>query len=139
CFFESACLLCCVACLGLDAWIEGFCVFFQAEDGIRDFHVTGVQTCALPILTGAAGTGDAVGAGEASCSAAASGAGGSAASLPGPAAGCAPSSGCSVGSVGLSCAGALTVSISTSTSSSSEVVGSTTDSAGCASSSVSGG
>src|SRR5690606_40640586 len=28
-----------------------FCIFFffQAEDGIRDFHVTGVQTCALPI------------------------------------------------------------------------------------------
>src|SRR5690606_3012150 len=25
-------------------------VFFQAEDGIRDFHVTGVQTCALPIF-----------------------------------------------------------------------------------------
>src|SRR5690606_39956038 len=25
---------------------------FQAEDGIRDFHVTGVQTCALPILAG---------------------------------------------------------------------------------------
>src|SRR5690606_37115505 len=25
--------------------------FFQAEDGIRDFHVTGVQTCALPILS----------------------------------------------------------------------------------------
>src|SRR5690606_40892598 len=25
--------------------------FFQAEDGIRDFHVTGVQTCALPIFT----------------------------------------------------------------------------------------
>src|SRR5690606_39592808 len=23
--------------------------FYQAEDGIRDFHVTGVQTCALPI------------------------------------------------------------------------------------------
>src|SRR5690606_40161387 len=23
--------------------------FFQEEDGIRDFHVTGVQTCALPI------------------------------------------------------------------------------------------
>src|SRR5690606_39529491 len=22
---------------------------FQAEEGIRDFHVTGVQTCALPI------------------------------------------------------------------------------------------
>src|SRR5690606_39961138 len=25
--------------------------FFQAEDGIRDFHVTGVQTCALPIYS----------------------------------------------------------------------------------------
>src|SRR5437870_13804199 len=25
--------------------------FFQAEDGIRDGHVTGVQTCALPIST----------------------------------------------------------------------------------------
>src|SRR5258707_5955420 len=27
---------------------RGFC-FFQAEDGIRDIGVTGVQTCALPI------------------------------------------------------------------------------------------
>src|SRR5207249_2503020 len=26
--------------------------FFQAEDGIRDRNVTGVQTCALPILMG---------------------------------------------------------------------------------------
>src|SRR5690606_40644497 len=26
--------------------------FFQAEDGIRAFHVTGVQTCALPIFIG---------------------------------------------------------------------------------------
>src|SRR2546426_4974804 len=26
-----------------------FCFFFQAEDGIRDYKVTGVQTCALPI------------------------------------------------------------------------------------------
>src|SRR2546426_12492371 len=25
------------------------CFFFQAEDGIRDYKVTGVQTCALPI------------------------------------------------------------------------------------------
>src|SRR5688572_33506459 len=25
--------------------------FFQAEDGIRDLTVTGVQTCALPIFT----------------------------------------------------------------------------------------
>src|SRR5207237_7739325 len=26
-----------------------YCFFFQAEDGIRDSSVTGVQTCALPI------------------------------------------------------------------------------------------
>src|SRR5256885_4853995 len=26
--------------------------FFQAEDGIRDYKVTGVQTCALPISPG---------------------------------------------------------------------------------------
>src|SRR5215475_15476345 len=31
------------------ATISVFFFFFQAEDGIRDFHVTGVQTCALPI------------------------------------------------------------------------------------------
>src|SRR6266700_7477822 len=30
-------------------FIIRFFFFFQAEDGIRDFHVTGVQTCALPI------------------------------------------------------------------------------------------
>src|SRR5216683_2804795 len=29
-----------------------FFFFFQAEDGIRDLIVTGVQTCALPILRG---------------------------------------------------------------------------------------
>src|SRR6266508_5369520 len=40
-----------------------FFFFFQAEDGIRDGHVTGVQTCALPIwasgtsLTGLFGVG----------------------------------------------------------------------------------
>src|SRR5690606_41015491 len=35
-----------------------FFFFFQAEDGIRDFHVTGVQTCALPIyLFGESGFG----------------------------------------------------------------------------------
>src|SRR5256884_6040767 len=28
---------------------SGFVFFFQAEDGIRDVAVTGVQTCALPI------------------------------------------------------------------------------------------
>src|SRR2546422_6539925 len=30
-----------------------FFFFFQAEDGIRDVAVTGVQTCALPICTAA--------------------------------------------------------------------------------------
>src|SRR2546430_9464682 len=30
----------------------GFLFFFQAEDGIRDLTVTGVQTCALPIFFG---------------------------------------------------------------------------------------
>src|SRR5256885_10872540 len=32
---------------GGDRWVYFF--FFQAEDGIRDYKVTGVQTCALPI------------------------------------------------------------------------------------------
>src|SRR5438874_10749682 len=30
-----------------------FFFFFQAEDGIRDLYVTGVQTCALPISAAA--------------------------------------------------------------------------------------
>src|SRR2546422_5399893 len=38
---------CCVMGLGI--------FFFQAEDGIRDVAVTGVQTCALPICRGEAG------------------------------------------------------------------------------------
>src|SRR5688500_19630495 len=29
--------------------LSGASFFFQAEDGIRDYKVTGVQTCALPI------------------------------------------------------------------------------------------
>src|SRR5215467_9753788 len=33
-----------------------FFFVFQAEDGIRDYKVTGVQTCALPILSNDAGT-----------------------------------------------------------------------------------
>src|SRR5256885_3095211 len=33
--------------LSLKSSLEIF--FFQAEDGIRDYKVTGVQTCALPI------------------------------------------------------------------------------------------
>src|SRR5439155_11940415 len=36
---------------GLDSFVPVIILFFffQAEDGIRDGHVTGVQTCALPI------------------------------------------------------------------------------------------
>src|SRR5256885_3330758 len=30
--------------------VSSLCFFFQAEDGIRDCKVTGVQTCALPIF-----------------------------------------------------------------------------------------
>src|SRR5215217_8467861 len=32
--------------------VFGYFFFFQAEDGIRDIGVTGVQTCALPICYG---------------------------------------------------------------------------------------
>src|SRR2546430_3081156 len=35
--------------VGQAARRAGPCFFFQAEDGIRDLTVTGVQTCALPI------------------------------------------------------------------------------------------
>src|SRR5256886_12881598 len=38
-----------VASLQIDALLLSFLFFFQAEDGIRDLTVTGVQTCALPI------------------------------------------------------------------------------------------
>src|SRR2546430_6664796 len=49
--------VCCVLCSTLFFcfvffYLYAFCVFFfffQAEDGIRDLTVTGVQTCALPI------------------------------------------------------------------------------------------
>src|SRR6266403_4584336 len=34
--------------------------FFQAEDGIRDLYVTGVQTCALPISNASGGRSTAV-------------------------------------------------------------------------------
>src|SRR5690606_7999965 len=41
---------CSLALVSIDTSIyTSFFFFFQAEDGIRDFHVTGVQTCALPI------------------------------------------------------------------------------------------
>src|SRR2546430_99238 len=38
-----------VHCHGDHAAMEVIFFFFQAEDGIRDLTVTGVQTCALPI------------------------------------------------------------------------------------------
>src|SRR5205807_7430345 len=42
--------------------------FFQAEDGIRDYKVTGVQTCALPISHGRdLGKADEVGEGTGIC------------------------------------------------------------------------
>ena len=34
---------------GYDPMNPTVAIFFQAEDAIRDGHVTGVQTCALPI------------------------------------------------------------------------------------------
>src|SRR5438309_8203960 len=37
--------------------VSGHSFFFQAEDGIRAGTVTGVQTCALPILTLSGGNG----------------------------------------------------------------------------------
>src|SRR6266496_4619710 len=41
------------------SWFFFFFFFFQAEDGIRDLYVTGVQTCALPISRGAGARGSA--------------------------------------------------------------------------------
>src|SRR3989442_11223150 len=43
-------ILCCVIVVRADDYF--FFFFFQAEDGIRDADVTGVQTCALPIYFG---------------------------------------------------------------------------------------
>src|SRR6266513_4927092 len=46
------------------AYVLVFFFFFQAEDGIRDRNVTGVQTCALPIsLAGLGGNNGGVPAG----------------------------------------------------------------------------
>src|SRR5688500_19552265 len=39
--------ICCCHCFLFILFLVFF--FFQAEDGIRDYKVTGVQTCALPI------------------------------------------------------------------------------------------
>src|SRR2546426_7969995 len=47
--------------LRIKLWFLCF-FFFQAEDGIRDYKVTGVQTCALPICASwQRGSGDVVG------------------------------------------------------------------------------
>src|SRR5256885_4769564 len=35
----------------IDEYDASVLFFFQAEDGIRDYKVTGVQTCALPIFS----------------------------------------------------------------------------------------
>src|SRR5256885_5001476 len=40
----------CTGLASLRSWITRAFFFFQAEDGIRDYKVTGVQTCALPIF-----------------------------------------------------------------------------------------
>src|SRR2546427_12848913 len=50
--------LCCVwLVIFLYFFVFLFFFFFQAEDGIRDLTVTGVQTCALPICPGEDETG----------------------------------------------------------------------------------
>src|SRR4051794_41222849 len=43
------CMLWASTLLSDQLWSLAFFFFFQAEDGIRDGRVTGVQTCALPI------------------------------------------------------------------------------------------
>src|SRR2546427_7640705 len=42
----------CISFFYIQHFILVFFFFFQAEDGIRDLTVTGVQTCALPIYMG---------------------------------------------------------------------------------------
>src|SRR2546430_13111891 len=51
CFY--LCMVICVTTslsLHVSVYMVVYFFFFQAEDGIRDLTVTGVQTCALPIL-----------------------------------------------------------------------------------------
>src|SRR5260370_20417601 len=58
--FATAYTACCCCSCGGSGYYRFRCCgiiavfFFQAEDGIRDSSVTGVQTCALPILSGIA-------------------------------------------------------------------------------------
>src|SRR5258707_11434297 len=46
-----------LVCFGPVGRGNDFFFFFQAEDGIRDIGVTGVQTCALPISLHGTGVG----------------------------------------------------------------------------------
>ena len=48
----SVAAACCRANGNGKTWSMNERFFFQAEDGIRDYDVTGVQTCALPICVG---------------------------------------------------------------------------------------
>src|SRR5438132_2973650 len=50
-FLGRLCSLWCCLCFLCFCSFFFFFFFFQAEDGIRDHCVTGVQTCALPIWT----------------------------------------------------------------------------------------
>src|SRR5436309_4747610 len=50
CYTRFSVAFCCyILSSSLSFFFFLFFFFFQAEDGIRLFHVTGVQTCALPI------------------------------------------------------------------------------------------
>src|SRR5260221_8399288 len=52
------CLATLLICCGRGRGIRWLFFFFQAEDGIRDHCVTGVQTCALPISSGCSAVSD---------------------------------------------------------------------------------
>src|SRR5437773_3725381 len=69
------------------SWLFFFFFFFQAEDGIRDRDVTGVQTCALPISPRGTGPGSRSAAARPPRRARTRPAGGAAAGRRGPGAG----------------------------------------------------
>src|SRR6266478_2583240 len=48
----ALCIMCSCVRSSRDVVDSIFFFFFQAEDGIRDLTVTGVQTCAIPIFHG---------------------------------------------------------------------------------------
>src|SRR5256885_5474959 len=50
CRGETGCGVGAIDLSNLSSGVSVVFFFFQAEDGIRDYKVTGVQTCALPIL-----------------------------------------------------------------------------------------